>query len=83
MCVTELNRLLDEIVLCRVVAGQVEADNDPAQKSHERQDRHNAQPRVDIGMAMEELAHRVDIRVPDSARALSPRASLWIEILRA
>ena len=60
--VAELNRLFDEIVLARVVTRQMEHRDDAAKRRHEEDDRQNAQPGVDIGMALEDLTHRVEVR---------------------
>jgi len=69
MGVAELDGLLDEVSLLGVVPGEVQHGDDPAEEPQERQDHHDADSRVNIGVAMEKLAHRVDIRaVPDPAR---------------
>jgi hypothetical protein len=69
MCVTELDGLFDEVTLLGVVPGEVQHGDDPAEEPQERQDRNDADPRVNIGVAMKKLAHRVDIRaVPGPAR---------------
>jgi hypothetical protein len=69
MGVAELDGLFDEFTLLGVVPGEVQHGDDPAEEPQERQDCHDADPRVNIGIAMEKLAHRVDIRaVPGPAR---------------
>ena len=59
-----LNGLFDEVALLGVIPGEVEQRDDPAEQNRKDQDRDDADPSVDIGIAMKELAHRVDIRRP-------------------
>ena len=58
----ELDRLLDELALAGVVAGQMEQTDRAAEDGHEPYRRQNAEPGVDVRVAMEDLTHRVDVR---------------------
>jgi hypothetical protein len=57
----ELNRLLDELVLAGVVPGQVEQADRAAKDGCEPDRRQNAEPGVDVGVAVEDLTHCVDV----------------------
>src|SRR5688572_30975982 len=58
MCVAELNRLLHEVVLPGVPARQVKERHDAAERQSEGQDRKKAEPRIDVGVPVKNLAHR-------------------------
>ena len=66
MRMAELDRLLDEHVLVGDVAGQVEHGDDAAEDGGEADDGQDAEPGVDVGVAMEDLTHRVDVRAASS-----------------
>ena len=71
MLVAELNGLLDEHALIGVVAGQVEHCDAAAKGSGESDEGQDAQPGVDVGVAMKDLTHRVAARVRVLSRAYS------------
>ena len=57
----ELNRLLHVVVLPGVVARKIQEAEDAAEGQEERDDRQNAEPRINVGLALEELAHRASV----------------------
>jgi hypothetical protein len=67
MLVAELNRLFDEHALIGVVSGQVEHRDDAAESGGEYDDAQDAQPGIDVGVAMKDLTHRVDARAAFSS----------------
>ena len=62
MGMAELDGLLDERVLIGVVARHVEQGDGAAEAADEHGNRENAEPGIDVGVAMENLTHRVDVR---------------------
>ena len=60
--VAELDRLFDVNGLVRVVAGQVQRRNGAPEAADEQEKRQDTEPGVDVGVAMEELTHRVDVQ---------------------
>jgi hypothetical protein len=69
--VAELNRLIDEVGLIGVVAGPIQRRESSSERAAENQERDDADPRVNVGVAMEDLAHRVDAMVAEPPRAYS------------
>jgi hypothetical protein len=59
---TELDGLLDVVVLSRVIARQVEHPDDAAERQGEENDAENAEPGIEVGVALEYLTHRFDVR---------------------
>jgi hypothetical protein len=70
MGVAELDRLLHEHVLVRVEAAKMNDGDCAAESGDEKPEGNDAEPGVDVGMTMEELTHRVDVRVVPRVRAL-------------
>ena|SRR5689334_5314861 len=62
MRMTELDRLLDEHVLARVVAREMQQGDDAASGQRDGNDGQDAQSGVDVGSAMKDLTHRVETR---------------------
>ena len=50
--VAELDRLLDVVVLPGVVARKMEQADDAAESQEKRDDRQNAEPGIDVGVAV-------------------------------
>ena len=71
MRVAELDRLFDEHVLVRVVAGKVEQGDDAASEPGDGDNGQDAQSGVDVGGAMKDLTHRVEVRTDVFPRAYS------------
>ena len=67
MRVAELDGLLDEDVLVRVEAAEMHQPDHCAETGGEDAKCNDAEPRIDIGMAMKELTHRVGVRVVPSS----------------
>jgi hypothetical protein len=61
--VAELDGLFDVNVLIGVVRRPVEQSEGGPQAGDEKQNRENAEPRIDVRIAMEELTHRLDVRI--------------------
>ena len=74
MRVAELDRLVDEHVLVRVVSGQVDQGDDAAEDGDESDDGQDAQSGVDVGVAMKDLTHRVEARAAFSKSLLETGA---------
>jgi len=69
--VAELKRLVDEVVLIGVVAGPIQGREPRTKGAAENQERDDADPRVDVGVSMEDLAQRVDVNVAEPPRVYS------------
>jgi hypothetical protein len=73
MGMAELDWLLDVQALVGVVSREVQHADGAAEDGDEACDRKDAQPGIDVGLAMEDLTHRVDVRATVSPRAYSKR----------
>ena len=70
VCVAELNRLFDEGALVGVIPGPVERPDGGAERTANNHKRQDAESGVDVGMAMENLTHRVDAMWPVAPQRL-------------
>jgi hypothetical protein len=75
MGVAELNGLLHEHVLVRVEAAKMDHADHHTDSGDEESEGNDAEPGVDVGLTMEELTHRVDVRVVPRWRAPCPPCS--------
>jgi hypothetical protein len=71
MSVAELDWLVDVDVLVGVVGRPVEQCEGRPEAADDEYECENAEPGIDVGIAMEELTHRVDVRA-FSPKRLSP-----------
>jgi hypothetical protein len=74
MQVAELNRLLDVGVLIGEKPSNVEQRDHATEGEGEKAESNDTEPGIDVGVTMEELTHRVDVRVVP--RLLNSRVSL-------